>query len=173
MFSVRDIAIPEDGLLRAYSERPGCYTDCFYIDTERTVSIADFVFAFFTTPIFKLERRILAATHAAPSTDEGIEDMAAGRNEAMALWRVEKRAPDQLLMRVTNERVRTWLMIAPQAQSTRLYFGSAVVPKETTAGDEPEIGLVFRSLLRAHRFYSMALLWSAKRKIERSALPIT
>lgn len=70
-------------------------------------------------------------------------------------------------------RTRSWLMVAPaeggSAGSTRLYFGSAVVPaRAPRAGTEtPDLGWTFRLLLGFHKLYSRALLFSAKSRLMR------
>lgn len=52
--------LPEAALLRRYAEpppgdRPGAYTDCFAIDIDAPVTIGEFVFAFYTAPVFRVE----------------------------------------------------------------------------------------------------------------------
>jgi len=48
---------------------------------------------------------------------------------------------------------------------TRLYFGSAVVPKENPKSATPSFGFVFHALSWFHKIYSVALLRSAKRNL--------
>jgi hypothetical protein len=60
MFSVEREALAEDSLLRTYrgGARPECwgrYGDCFSLIAEQGVSLTDFVFAFYTSPVFRIE----------------------------------------------------------------------------------------------------------------------
>src|SRR5688572_23673048 len=120
--------LPPDALLRRYRDT-GAYTDCYAIEVPGDVSHADYVEAFYTTWVFKLERALLAVFVAKPSTDAQARALAQGEADAFAAWRVEDRATDQLLMCDYRDRTRSWLMrTALPDGSTRLYFGSAVVP---------------------------------------------
>ncbi len=61
-------------------------------------------------------------------------------------------------------------MVSPVAGAervTRLYFGSAVVPKRDSKTGEPRLGTGFRALLGFHQLYSVALLRAARRALER------
>jgi hypothetical protein len=148
--------LPPDALLRRYM-LAGAYTDCYRVDLPRAVTHADYVLAFYTTWLFRLERWILAALVRKPSTDEDVQQLALGNAETFAAWNVEARAPDQLLLTDFRGETRSWLMIAAQAGGTRLYFGSAVVP----GADGKRIGPVYRLLLGFHKLYSRALLRAA------------
>src|SRR4051812_28810807 len=93
---------------------------------------AEFVEAFYTTAVFKLERLLLRVFAARPSTDGQAGKLARGELSSFAAWSVEGRAPDQLLLSDFSGRTRSWLMVSasdePGLACTRLYFGSAVVP---------------------------------------------
>ena len=54
------------------------YTDCYTADISGPVSHAQYVTAFYTTAVFKLERLILKWAVSRPSTDAQAEQMAAG-----------------------------------------------------------------------------------------------
>lgn len=158
-------------MLNNYAEQTNTYTDCFVTDIPQPVSINDFIVAFFTTPVFRLERAILSLTKSAPSTDQDIKDLAAGKSERLATWRIEEKQDNQLLLTVTGGQVRTWLMTEPHTPEhghTRLFFGSAVIPKEVQSDGKSEMGFLFRALLGFHKIYSRILLWSAKRQIKNS-----
>ena len=58
---------------------------------------------------------------------------------------------------------RSWLMVAPEGDGTRLYFGSVVV-----AGDHPGARgprYPHKLLLGFHKLYSRALLAAARRRL--------
>ena len=127
-----------------------------------SISHAQFVNAFYTTPLFKLERFILTWTVSKPSTDAQAKQLADGLTDNFAAWTVEARTEDQLLMCDFMSRTRSWLMTVPLERCTRLYFGSAVVPR--TGKSTLELG--FRVMLGFHKPYSVALLYAAKLSLE-------
>jgi hypothetical protein len=163
--------LPEGALLRRYL-RSGAYADCYVTEIARQVTHAEYVAAFYTTPLFKLERLILAWLVARPSTDAQVQALAAGRLDAFAAWTVEARANDQLLLSDFRGRTRSWLMVEEAringAPGARLYFGSAVVPVTDRKSGQATPGICFRALLGFHRLYSQALLQSAKSRLTRS-----
>ena len=152
--------LPELALLRAYAHA-GAYTDCYVADVAGAVAFARYVEAFYTTPLFKLERTILKLAASKPSTDAQARQAADGSIDEFAAWRVEARADDQLLMCDMLGNTRSWFMVehADDGTRTRLYFGSAVT---TAAMSRP----LFRRLLGFHVLYSKALLASARRRVE-------
>src|ERR1700723_1218779 len=99
MFSVTQDSVPENALLRTYygGARPERWResgDCFAISVDRVVSLAEFVFAFYTSPVFRIERLLLGTFAGAPSTDTEARLLAEGSGVAFAIWRVgERTAP--------------------------------------------------------------------------------
>ena len=171
MTVVQHCELPESAFLRAYQSH--AYVDCFAADIALPVSLEQFVAAFYTTSLFKLERRILKWAVSKPSTDDEARQLAAGSIVEFAAWYVEERAPNQLLLSDMNNRTRSWLMIAPAPSSdspaTRLYFGSAVVPTRNRRSGNAEMGFAFRALLGFHKLYSVALLRAAASKLHAAA----
>ena len=171
MAVVRRCELPESGLLRTYKSH--AYVDCFTADIRLPVSLGDFVTAFYTTSLFKLERSILNWAVSKPSTDEQARQLGAGSIIEFAAWHVEERAPNQLLLSDMNNRTRSWLMIDPVStnvgHATHLYFGSAVVPVRNRKSGKPEMGHVFRALLGFHKLYSGALLRAAVSRLNAAA----
>lgn len=164
MSRIRKSPLPEGSLLSAYVQR-GAYTDCYATDLPHAVTLAQYVGAFYTTPLFKLERFILRWAVNRPSTDADAQALGAGSTERFAAWDVEQRAPDQLLLCDLYGRTRSWLRVAALAEGgTRLYFGSAVVPRKQGGG----MGFVFTALLGVHHLYSRALLRAARARLARS-----
>jgi hypothetical protein len=78
----------------------------------------------------------------------------------------EHRTNDQLLLAAGP--TRSWLMASQAADSTTLYFGSAVVPNRTDRNGRRAIGWIFHALLGFHQLYSRILLGCAARKLRRS-----
>lgn len=159
--------VPSNALLARYL-KPGYYTDCYTLDFPGHVSLSEFVVAFYTTPLFKLERLILKWAVSRPSTDADASDIAEGRTTSFAAWTLEDRTDDELLMCDFQKRTRSWFMVSTSSEpnaSTRLFFGSAVVPVHNSETGERSLGFVFRALLGFHKLYSRALLRSAARKL--------
>lgn len=149
---IADDTLPTAALLQKYVQS-GAYTDCFSTDVSRNYSLADYVEAFYTTWLFKLERVILKVAVSKPSTDEQVKALMAGELDTFAAWYVEDRADDQLLMCDFRDQTRSWFMVTPG----RLYFGSAVVPI-----DQPS----FKLFIGLHRLYSRALLAAARSRLQ-------
>ncbi len=163
MISIRKTAIPNDTLLKKYTAIAGAYTDCYAAEVSRHVVFPEFVFAFYTTPLFKLERSILKFTVSKPSTDLLARQVAEGHITEFAAWTVESRNDNELLMCDFLGRTCSWFMTKGDGGKTHLYFGSAVVPK---AG-EASLDFGFRALLGFHQVYSVLLLLSARSSLNR------
>lgn len=159
--------LPTNSLLNRFTSIPGAYTDCYATEVPGRVSFPEYVVAFYTTPLFKLERVILTLLAKKPSSDAQAQELADGIRNTFAAWSVEDRSENQLLMCDFMERTRSWLMTVPAGNSTRLYFGSAVVPVRNPKTGKPSLGLVFQSLLGFHKVYSVWLLHSAKARLGR------
>lgn len=152
--------MPEAALHARYG-REGAYVDCFTTEIPRHVSHSQFVEAFYTSRVFKLERLILKWIVGKQSTDAEAKELAAGMRDRFAAWTVEGRSTDQLLMRDYLGHTRSWLMVAAcERDGTRLHFGSVVVPKRR---------FPYNVLLGFHRLYSRVLLSSAAARLGRLA----
>ena len=160
--------LPVGSLLASYRDA-GAYTDCYAADLPGQVSQADYIEAFYTTWVFKLERWLLALFVSKPSTDLQAQALAAAQTDAFAAWSVEGRTDNQLLMCDFQRRTRSWLMSVPGdgAAGTRLFFGSAVVPVTHSRSGRSKMGFVFRALLGFHRIYSRILLGAAMSRLRR------
>lgn len=160
--------LPSESLLQTYRAN-GAYTDCFSTEIRNEVSHEEFLHAFYTTWAFKLERAILKWVVDKPSTDEEVAQLAAGEASVFAAWVVEQRATDQILLCDFSKRTRSWFMVERVAgehgRSTRLYFGSAIVPVQDRKTGRARLGFVFTSLLGFHKLYSRVLLRSARARL--------
>ena len=176
MPSIQSSGLPAHALLTKYT-LAGAYTDCYSTEIGRPVSHAEYVEAFYTGSLFKVERLLLAWFISKPSTDAQAKELASGALGAFAAWRVEDRSADQLLMCDYAGRTRSWLMVAPQGNgataSTRLYFGSAVVPVLDKTTGQAKMGFMFKALLGFHKLYSRALLSAARSRLARAVVPQT
>ena len=169
---VHPAELPVSALLQSCREA-GAYTDCYVCEVDGVVSHADFVEAFYTTRLFKLERFILRWLARRPATDADARRLADGSADRFSAWRVEARAVDQLLLADFTGRTRSWLMVAPvtgtdTCPKTRLCFGSAVVPQTRPgAHGQPPMGFIFHALQGFHRLYSKLLLGAARDRLMR------
>jgi hypothetical protein len=127
------------------------------------VSLSEFVFAFYTSPVFRIERLLLFLV-GADSTDEQARAVAEGRGETFAVWTVGERTVDQLLMCDRYGKTRSWFRVVPRASGgTVLQFGSAVAARPTEM-DSVKMSRGFGVLLGFHRLYSRVLLAAARRR---------
>jgi hypothetical protein len=170
MFSIEKSPVPADTMLEKYSMN-GAYTDCYSTEISHRVSFTEFIFAFYTTPLFKTEALILKFTVSKPSTDEQARQLADGEIESFAAWAVENRSENQLLMCDFMKRTRSWFMVLPIDETrTKLYFGSAVSSREDLKTGKLSLGFVFQVLLGFHQIYSILLLSAAKSRLQRGSL---
>ena len=102
-----------------------------------------------------------------PSTDLEARELAAAELNEFAAWRIGARAVDQLLLRATEGRTRSWLMVsaAQKPGRTRAYFGSAVVLAVDATTGKSSMGFVFKALLGPHKRRSRALLSAAAARL--------
>lgn len=165
MSSIAACEVPAGTLLDAHL-RGGSYTDCFVTEIAQAVPHAQYVEAFYTTALFKTERLILSLVLLKPSTDRQARELALGQRDSFAAWQVEARREDQIVM--AAGRTRSWLMVAPgmSGASTRLYFGSAIVPARGVKPGSNALGGGFSALLGFHKLYSQALLHAARARLE-------
>jgi hypothetical protein len=157
--------------LHAHYQSQGAYLDCYATDIDLAVTQAQFVEAFYTTWLFKLERWILAWTVNRPSTDAQVREIARGRRTDFAAWTVEARGTGQLLMCDFVGATRSWFMVAPRTSGTTLYFGSVVTSRRNPRTGQLELGRPYRLLLGFHKLYSRALLATARARLRRQ-LPL-
>ncbi len=162
MGSIVRCDLPAEALLRTYVAN-GAYADCFATDITRPISFAAYVEAFYTSAAFRPERLVLALI-GKPSNDADVRRLAHEEAATFAAWRVEARAPDQLLLCDFLSRTRSWLMTKPTESGARLYFGSAVVPVGVGSG-RARLGLPFNAMLPFHRLYSRVLLDGARSRV--------
>lgn len=144
--------LPSDALLQKFA-KAGVYTDCFSTEIVQNISLPEFVEAFYTTWLFKLERFTLKVAVSKPSTDAQVKALSTGDLDTFAAWNVEERTDQQLLMCDFRGHTRSWFMVAPG----KLYFGSAVVPIDRPA---------YKMLIGFHRLYSRALLSAARSRLQ-------
>ncbi len=171
MFSIDRESVPEDALLKTYRggprpERWERYSDCFSVTVERTVSLADFVLAFYTSPVFRIERMILRGLAGCPSTDIEARAVAIGSGAAFAMWHVGDRTVTQLLMCDRYERTRSWFRVGPlDGGWTLLQFGTAVAAVPDRQTGAMAMSGKFRLLMGFHVLYSQVLLHAAKVRV--------
>ena len=169
MLSIQKSPLPSGALLSRYA-KDGAYTDCYTTEVNGSISNADYITAFYTTWLFKLERTILKWVVSKPSTDAQAREFGKGATDTFAAWRVEARGDNQILLCDFHGRTRSWLMvgaaIAGQPARTRLYFGSAVLLVERGRSGGSSLGPVFHALILFHKVYSVLLLYAAKSRLE-------
>ncbi len=160
-------ALPSNALSAAYKEQ-GAFVDCYYIDIATDISLAEYIQAFYTTAIFKLERSLLSlATFKRTKDDEAVK-LSLGESDTYSIWTVEGREDNQVMLRDFTGNTRSWLMVEKASGSemnTRLYFGSVVVPKSKAENGQASFGVLFNLLSKFHQVYSKALLTAAYKRL--------
>lgn len=166
---VRAAPVPEHALHARYA-REGSSVDCYATTLAAAIGFEQYVAAFYTTWLFRLERAILARLAGRPSTDSQALALARGERDTFAAWSVEARAPAQLLMRDMHGATCSWFMVesCDGGAATRLYFGSVVVARARAPSQRPRIGRAYRAVMGVHALYSRALLHAARAKLARA-----
>lgn len=169
MSAVHPCEVPLNTMLRSYKDGPG-YADCFVTEVQGAITQEIFIEAFYTSPLFKVERIILKYLASKPATDAEAKQLAAGNATKFSAWRIERQSTSELLLADVTGRTRSWLMATPgtgsaTAPSTFLYFGSAVVPRTSQGATNPSMGSPFNALSGFHRVYSRLLLSAASRRV--------
>lgn len=160
-----DTPFPPASLLGRLAEKRGAFADAYTLRLPRAVTLAEFVEAFYTTRLFKVERALLAL-FGKPSSDAMARAVARGEGRRLAVWTIEAREGDELLMHEDSGATRSWFKAeAGEGGGTTLWFGSAVVPRLRSPGGEARFGRIFHALLGFHRWYSRALLAAAARRL--------
>ncbi|MGM9482181.1 hypothetical protein ACS5PN_13415 [Roseateles sp. NT4] len=168
MPAVTDIPVPPASLLGRLTAERDAFADAYTLCLPRAVTLAEFVEAFYTTRLFRVERALLGL-FGKPSSDAMARAVARGEGERFAVWTVQAREGDELLMHEDSGATRSWFRVEPAttAGATALWFGSAVVSRRKGPGGEPRFSWVFHALLGFHRLYSRALLAAAARRLQR------
>jgi hypothetical protein len=149
--------LPAHALLAKFA-RAGAYADCYVTTVPLEISHAEYVEAFYTSWLFKLERFVLTWCVRKPSSDAEARQLARGERDSFAAWSLDARAGNQIVMLDFMSASCSWLMIEPRPAQTVLYFGSGVMRRT----------LGFRVLMPFHRLYARALLAAARARLART-----
>lgn len=165
MFSIEKCPVPADTMLGKYLVN-GAYTDCYMTEISGQVHFPEFIFSFYTTSLFKLERFILKLSVSKPSTDVQARQLADCEINRFAAWHVENRSENEMLMCDFLGRTRSWFKVIPISQTrTQLYFGSAISSSQNPKTGKLSLGFGYKALLGFHQIYSMLLLYSARSRL--------
>jgi hypothetical protein len=154
---VQSRPLPDHALLAKFA-RQGANADCYVTAVPLEVTHADYVEAFYTSWLFKLERFILTWFTDKPSTDDEARELARGERETFAAWSVDSRAGNQLVMLDFMAYTCSWLMVETRPAETVLYFGTGIMRRT----------LGFKLLLPFHKVYARSLLAAARSRLRRT-----
>lgn len=168
ILKVKTNPLPAECLITKYAEKPGYYTDSYVLDVPGYVELKTFIYAFYTSWLFKCERFILKWLVRKPSKDDDITDLMNGETEKFAAWDLEAKTEDELLMCDFVGKTRSWFKVefSPSENQTRLMFGTVVVPDGASAQGNPKLGMIFSAMLWFHVLYARALLVCAVSNLE-------
>ncbi len=143
--------LPADSLLQRHA-RAGAFTDAYALRLPRTVTLAEFIEAFYTSPLFRLELWLIARFVGVQATPQEARRLAADQTRQFSVWQVEARSDVQIVL--ATGPTRSWLRL--DADGRTLVFGSAVLPR-----DDGQARPGFRWLGGFHVLYSRLLLAAA------------
>lgn len=86
MEKVVEMLLPVGTFIAEQAEFSGSYTDCYGIKLDHAITLPEFIAAFYTTPLFRLERLMLAITPKGRMKDADVTAMASGESDTMAIW---------------------------------------------------------------------------------------
>ncbi|WP_462172004.1 hypothetical protein [Pseudoalteromonas xiamenensis] len=155
------VPVPTTSLLGAYKQKRA-FTDCYSMSVSIPVTLPQFIEAFYTTRLFKLERWLLAKALNIRSSDEQVSLLAQSSSTKFSAWQVESRSSSEILLAAWQ--TRSWLCVKPlddTTLSTTLYFGSAVI----STRPDGKFGLAFHMFGGFHRQYSKLLLSAAVKRV--------
>ncbi len=163
--------LPLGAFLQTYKQSQS-FTDCYVIQVSGHITQATFVEAFYSSALFKIERTLLHYLAKRPASNQDAASLASGGATQFSAWRVEAQDQHQLLLADFTGRTRSWLMAEAAldengTQYTKLYFGSAVIPRNQTNSTTPKMGIAFNALLGFHKLYSRLLLRAAVGRMKR------
>lgn len=165
MSSIQPCPLPPNSLLSRYAGEGG-FADCYVTELPKSVPHPDFIEALYSGTLMRLERTLIGWFLSKPTSSANVRELASGRTASFAAWHVEERTPSELLLQDQTGRTRSWLMVQPMpGGATRLYFGSAVVPRLDPKTGAKRMGPLFNALLGFHVLYSKLLLSSARSRL--------
>lgn len=169
MFGVRKTALPDNTFLAQYKLNKHAHTDCYSVVLNQQVLLEDYVRAFYTGRLFRMERWLISIIVKHKSSDQQLEDMLAANSDTFSAWTVEDRSEHQLIMSDYQKRTRSWFMAVPENGATHLYFGSAVVKTDYLEQKTERVApLIFKILMPFHYLYSRLLLGGAVRTLRKA-----
>ena len=167
MLSIEKCEVIPNTLVASFLEKG--YADSYRTEVDGHISMEDYVYKFYTSPLFKLERFILTWTVRKPSSDMQAKEISEGNTNKFAAWTLEDRREHELLMRDMADRTRSWFMVnhlgTKENPKTQLYFGTGISPSPKRKNEKSSFGLFFIAMLPFHKAYSVLLLYFAKRQL--------
>lgn len=155
--------VPAGSLIAPFAVAPDYYADAFSADARPGVDLQAFLAVFYRSLPIRAERQLLRlAGHG--STDEDVTRLANDDADRFAMWSVETRREDEILLGDLSGRTKSWLKVEPIEDGTRLWFGSILVPFKQKDGSYG-VGNFATALIGPHRFYSRVLLRAAAKRL--------
>lgn len=168
MSNIIEAEIPPDALSARYVEE-AAFVDCYYIEIPKEITLDRYIEAFYTTPLFKVERTILSIATFKAASDREAAELSLEKSNSYSIWTVENRNSNQIILRDFTKKTRSWLMVKTlkneESVISRLFFGSVVVPSKVSDSGHASFGVLFHLLSRFHLWYSKALLKAAYKKL--------
>ena len=156
--------VPPPNSLLAALQAQGAFTDAYTLEHPAPVALAQWVAAFYSSRLFKLERGLIGLLLRRPASDAQARELGLAQREQFSAWQVKGRRAHEILLADLSGQTRSWLQVeALPGGATRLWFGSAVMPRP--GSQPPRFGWGFRALLGFHRAYSRALLRAGARSL--------
>lgn len=96
--------------------------------------------------------------------DADVAALSKGLTDRISVWEFETRHDAQILLSAGG--TKSWLMVQPIEDGTRLYFGSVLVPAlSKVKGEALKVGWLIHSLMGAYLLHSRLLLQAVARRL--------
>ena len=163
MVQIAQKDVPSGSLIAQFGADPDYYADAFTARARPGIDLREFLAVFYRTLPIRAERQVLRlAGHG--SNDEDVTRLTNDDADRFAMWSVESRRADEILLSDLSGRTKSWLKVEPVEGATQLWFGSILVPFQQKNGGFG-IGGLATALIGPHRFYSRVLLRSAAKRL--------
>ncbi|KAG9413773.1 hypothetical protein AC1031_012994 [Aphanomyces cochlioides] len=146
-------------LIARFLDVPNQYVDVYETTLSRPTTVQELARAFFESPVFQVERRVLKLAGAGEVTDEAIQALNFEPGDAVATFQVVENAPGEILLCWSDKETvngHSWLALTENG--TTVLFGS------TIRNDS----LFVRLITPLHCMYAKIVLASARYELEKS-----
>lgn len=141
----------------------GHVVDCFTQNSAQRLELETLIFSFYKCLAFSFEKFALRCI-GKNCSDPQLRAIVTGTEQSFAAWTVAQRNETQILLRDFMGVTHSWLYVADEGDTSKIYFGTAITLNGRPMNSHASLPLWIKLLVPLHELYSRALLWSALRR---------